>query len=308
MRKISVMVLFVAFAVVLLLVFSPGSSGVSTNPCSQCHGGTYVQHLDIIEDSGTVPSQIAVGETKNVTVTIENNVNAATYAALSSVSVTLAAKNGYVSVSSTTYNIGSMPVGTETATWLITGVSDGYDLLIITVTGVNTHYNIPFSDSYSPSIAVGQPAAAPPPSSANPLSIELTSPVNGERWAPATSHTIKWHTNGGTAPLTVTLEYSISNIEGPWTTIAAGVADSGALDWETPNVTDTLYLRVSVIDAGTPAQYALTVSNVEIGEDIDALTLAVVVSVVLLVIAGLVVLVYRKWRGQTQAASGGHVQ
>jgi hypothetical protein len=310
MRKTSVAVLFVAFAVVLLLVLSPASLGTSTNPCEQCHLGKYVQHLDILEGDSMVPSQIGVGETENVTVTVENSINAATYAALSGVSVTLASKNGYVSVNSPTVNIGSLPPGTENVTWQVTGVSDGYDSLIITATGVNTHFNLPFSDSYSPAplIAVGQPAATPTPSSANLLSIELTSPGNGERWSPGSSHTIVWHTNGGTAPLTVTLEYSLSSIQGPWTTIASGIADSGSFDWETPNVTDTLYLRVFAVDSGNPVQNALAVGAVTIGEDAGGLILLGTVSVLLVVVAVLAVVFYRKWRAQTREASGGHVR
>jgi len=311
MRKTSVAVLFVAFAVVLLLVFSPASSGTSTNPCGQCHLGKYVQHLDVLEGGSAVLSQIGVGETENVTVTIENSVNAVTYSALSGVSVTLASKNGDISVGSPTVNIGSLPAGTEKVTWKITGVSDGYDSLVITAMGVNTHYNLPFSDSYSPSpsIAVGQPTTAPPPSSAtNPLSIELTSPARGERWSPGTSHSINWHTNGGTDPLTVTIECSLSTIEGPWTTIAAGIADTGSFAWETPNVTDTLYLRVFAVDSGNPVQDALAVGAVEVGEDTGGLILLGTVSVVLLVVAGLAVIFYRKWRAQTREASGGHAQ
>jgi hypothetical protein len=310
MRKTSVAVLFVAFTVVLLLVFSPASSGTSTNPCGQCHLGKYVQHLDILEGGSTVPSQIGVGETENVMVTIENSVNAVTYSALSGVSVTLTSKNGYVSVSSPTVNIGSLPAGTENVTWQVTGVSDGYDSLVITAMGVNTHYNLPFSDSYSPapSIAVGQPAATPPPSSANPLSIELTSPAIGERWSPGSSHSIIWHTNGGTDPFTVTIEYSLSSIEGPWTTIAAGIADRGSFAWETPNVTDTLYLRVFAVDSGNPVQDALAVGVVEVGEDTGGLILLGTVSVLLVVVAVLAVIFYRKWRAQTRAASGGHAR
>jgi hypothetical protein len=355
MRKTSVTVLFVALAVVLMLVFSPGSSGTSTNPCGQCHSGRYVQYLDILEGSSVVPTQIGVGETKTVTVSIENNVNTATYATLSSVSITLASKNGYVTVGSPTVNIGSLPAGTKTATWQITGVSDGYDSLIITATGINPHLNIPFSDSYSPSpsITVGQPTTTPSPaptsppttapsptanpssptpapsqaptptpapspgtnpevtptpSPANPLSIELTSPATDEKWTPGTSHTINWRTSGGTDPLTITLEYSTASINGPWSTIATGIEDNGSFAWAAPNATGTLYIRVFVIDSGNPAQNALTISNVEIGEDRSGLLLIVTVSVVLLVIAGLVVLVYRKWRAQTREASGGHAQ
>jgi hypothetical protein len=311
MRKTSVAVLFVAFTVVLLLVFSPASSGTSTNPCGQCHLGKYVQHLDVLEGGSAVPSQIGVGETENVTVTIENSVNAVTYSALSGVSLTLTSKNGYVSVSSPTVNIGSLPAGTENVTWQVTGVSDGYDSLVITAMGVNTHYNLPFSDSYSPSpsIAVGQPAATPPPSSAtNPLSIELTSPGRGESWSPGTSHSIIWHTKGGTDPLTVTIEYSLSSIEGPWTTISSGMADKGSFAWETPNATDTAYLRVFVTDSGNPVQDVLAVGAVTIGEDTGGLILLGTVSVLLVVVAVLAIIFYRKWRAQTRAASGGHAR
>ena len=248
-----------------------------------------------------MPSQIGVGETENVTVALENSVNAVTYADLSGVSVTLTSKNGYVSVDSSTVNIGSLPIGTENVTWQITGVSDGYDSLVITAMGVNTHFNLPFSDSYFPSpvIAVGQPAETPPPSSANQLSIELTSPARGERWSPGSAHSIIWHTNGGTDPLTVSIEYSLSSIEGPWTTIAADITDTGSFDWKTPNATDTLYLRVFASDSGNPVQDALAGGAVTIGEDTGGLILLGTVSLLLVVVAVLAIIFYRKWRAQT---------
>ena len=53
-----------------------------------------------------------------------------------------------------TCNIGSLPIGTATATWKITGVSQGSDILLISASATNTHENLRFSDSDSPSYSI----------------------------------------------------------------------------------------------------------------------------------------------------------
>jgi hypothetical protein len=89
---------------------------------------------------------------------------------LSSVAITLSSQNGHISIKNPTYNIGNLPVGTRTATWQITGISDGYDWLVITAQAENPHFSVPFSDDYSPFplITVGSPTGTPPPSPTPP--------------------------------------------------------------------------------------------------------------------------------------------
>ena len=190
-------------------------------------------------------------------------------------------------------------MGTKTATWQITGVSEGFDSLLITTSGVNKQHvtlTFLFSDSYSPSpsITVGHPSPTPSPTSTstptptpsqaptttptpNPditptptptdtLSIVLTSHTSGERWTAGINYTIKWYTSGGTKPLSITLDYSVSSINGSWATIASDIVDNGSITWKTPNTTATVYLRAFVADSGNPTQSALIIRNVEVNK------------------------------------------
>jgi hypothetical protein len=112
--------------------------------------------LDIVEGSSqnVIPSSIQVGQTQTVTVIIENFNNAPRHNLFSSVTVTLASQNSHFSVNTPTCNIDSLPTGTATATWKITGVSQGSDTLLISASATNTHENLRFSDSYSPSFSI----------------------------------------------------------------------------------------------------------------------------------------------------------
>lgn len=316
MKKTSIMVLFVTLVIIFLVFLAPYTTGTSTNPCGTCHSGiVYSQYLDILEGNSAnqIPSAIEVEETKTVSVVVENSGNPGTYPMLSDVSVTLTSKNGHFSVNSPTYSIGDLPLGTKTATWQITGVSEGFDSLLITASGINKQHVVLtflFSDSYSPSpsITVGHPSATPSPTSTptptNPLSIVLTSPTSGEKWIAGTIHTIKWYTSGGTKPLAITLDYSISSINGPWTTIAAGIADNGSITWKTPNATATVYIRAFVADSGNPTQSALIIRNVEVNKaEVSPL---IMIPVALLIITVLVPILL-KWKKQKQSRAKSEV-
>ena len=310
------MVLFVTLTVIFFLFLSSFTNGASTNPCGTCHPGKiYSQYFDIRKgDNATqIPSAIEVGETQAVSVVVENSGDPGSYSTLSDVSVTLTSKNGHFSVNSPTYNIGDLPLGEETATWQITGVSEGADSLLITASGINKQHRafiFLFSDTYSPSITVGHPsptpASTPSAASITPLSIALMSPTSGKRWAAGTVYTIKWYTSGGTKPLTVTLDYSVSSISGSWTTIAGHIADNGSLTWETPNATATIYLRAFVNDSGNPTQSALMIRNVEVNEAWTPPLIMVIIPVALLftVVSALILL---KWRKQKQAQAKSEV-
>ena len=226
--------------------------------------------------------------------------------------------------------MGELPLGTKTATWQITGVSEGFDSLIIRASGANKQHlslTFLFSDSYSPSpsITVGDPSPTSPPTATptpttepsptptpsqaptntptpnpnteptppptEPLSIVLKSPTTGERWVAGTVHTIKWSTSGGTKPLAITLDYSLANTNGPWTTIAADIADNGSLTWKTPNSTTTVYLRALATDSSDPTQSALIMRNVELNE--SGAPTVIIVPVALMMVAGLVLVVMK---------------
>ena len=313
MKKISVVVFFVTLAVILLLFPSFYTKGMSTNPCGSCHPGKiYSQSLDILEGNSAnqIPADIEIDETKTVSVIVENRGNSGTYSIISDVSLTLTTKYGHFSVNSPTYNIDELPLGEKTATWQITGVSEGFDSLIITANGVNRQHlalTFLFSDSYSPSasIKVGHPSPTPPPKatptpnpdteptppSTEPLSIVLQSPANGERWVAGTIYTMKWSTSGGTKPLSITLDYSLSDNSESWTTIAANIADNGSLIWKTPNSTVMIYIRALVTDSGNPTQSAVTMKNVEVKE--TGSPTMIVVPVALSIVAVLVLVLIK---------------
>ncbi len=164
MRKYSVFVILALIAV-LAFVASPGSQARSSNFCSACHSSSRFQYLDILEgNSGNkLPVSITVGETKSVTVVVQNQCNALTYNTLTGVSVTLLSQSGHIKVGTQTVSLGTLPVGTKTATWQITGVSAGSDTLLITALGRNSHQNLILTDTFTPSAIISVTAVAPPP-------------------------------------------------------------------------------------------------------------------------------------------------
>ncbi|TRO50366.1 hypothetical protein E2P63_06455 [Candidatus Bathyarchaeota archaeon] len=333
MKKMSIIIFFVTLAIILLLFSSFYAMGASNNPCGSCHSGqVYSQYLDILEGNSEnqIPSGIEINETKTVSVIVENRGNPGTYPTISDVSLTLTSKYGHFSVYSSKYNIGELPLTKKSASWQITGVSEGFDSLVIRASGINKQHlalTFLFSDSYSPapSITVGHPSPTSPPTPTptptnepsptpnpnsptpapslapintptpspnaeptspptEPLSILLDSPTVGERLKMGLNYTMKWSTSGGTKPLSITLDYSLSNNSESWTTIAANISDNGSFTWNTPNSTTTIYIRALVTDSSNPTQSAVIIRKVEVNE--PGAPLIIIVSIVLL-IAGL---------------------
>jgi hypothetical protein len=176
----SYFILAVSIVIVISLFAAPASS-ISSNQCSSVHGSLYNMQLDIVEGSSqnVIPSSIQVGQTQEVTVIIENVNNAPRNNLFSSVTVTLTSQNGRFYVNTPTYNVGSLPTGTATATWKITGVSQGLDVLSISASATNTHEKIQFSDSYSPSSSItvtpnSNPGSTPTPT---PTPTDSSSPT-----------------------------------------------------------------------------------------------------------------------------------
>ena len=198
MSKLTLLIIIATAVVVVLLFMSPARSA-STNPCSQCHGPQgYSQTLSFLAgNSGNqIPSTINVGETVTVTVVLQNKVNAPLNTALSGVSATLKSQNGHFSVSAPIYSIGNFPSGTATATWQITGVSAGADALLMKVTATNSHMNLQFADTYAPSPSVNvqapaptppPPTPTPPPSSVAPSASPMSTPTPTATSSPTSS-------------------------------------------------------------------------------------------------------------------------
>lgn len=335
MKKLTYIVLFVTFAVILTLLFSPYASSISSNPCDSCHHGSYYQFFGVNEaaiDINQIPSTLNVTDTKTVVaVAIQNDVNSGIDSVLSGVSVTLRSAYGHFSVNNpATYYVGDLPAGTVTATWQITGTSEGFDYLLIDATATNPHKSISFSDSYtSPLITVGQPTGTSPPaptpvptptpaptlpstpspstspsttptptgtSSPTPspsnqkLSVILLSPTQDEKGLVQTNHTIEWQANGGTSPINVTLEYTKSNVTGPWTIIASGLQNNGSIMWTTPNIASTYYIRVSVNDSGIPNQTTSADVAFEVIEA-NAVAPSIPIATILIIIIAVMVVV-----------------
>jgi hypothetical protein len=164
--------LFLTLIVVSLSLLFPDTSGASTNPCGSCHT-TYYQELDILEGENTnqIPTALNINETKTVSVAIKNSVNTETYSTISGVTITLSSMYNHFSVSSPTFSIDDMPPGQKSATWQITGTSDGFDYISISARGYNPHRSS-FSDTYLPYplITVGNATGTPPspPSTSSP--------------------------------------------------------------------------------------------------------------------------------------------
>ena len=279
MKKATYILLGVTLSVILFIVFSPKAEGISNNPCSPCHpfpNGAFDQYLDILESDvqTQIPSTIDREQIKTVSVIIENGGSPGDEDKISGVSLSLTSQYGFFSVDYQTYTIGDMYLGKRSAVWQITGLSDGYDTILVSVTGTNQHGPSQFTDSYSIPISVGQPITSPTPTptptptrsptptptpTLNQLSIIFQSPKEEENWHALTTENITWLTNGGTPPLRITVEYLTSNTSEFWISIAKNIANNGSLTWEIPNNNGTLNLRITVFDSSSPPQTAITV-------------------------------------------------
>ena len=168
LKKASYILLGVTLSVILFIVFSPKAEGISNNPCSPCHPspyGAYDQFLDILENDvqTQIPSEIDTEQIKTVSVIIENGGTPGEYDIISDVSLSLSSQYGFFSVDSITHNMGEMALGKRSAVWQITGLTDGFDTILISGTGTNLHGPSQFSDSYSIPITIGQPTSTPTP-------------------------------------------------------------------------------------------------------------------------------------------------
>jgi hypothetical protein len=155
--------LIVTVAVAIALLAAPAVS-ISANQCSSCHGVTYSQQLDILEGNSQnqIPTAIQVGQTQTVQVVVANVNNAPKNDQFSTLSVTLSSQNGRFSVSPSTVTITNVATSTVTASWQITGVSSGADVISISASAVNSHENLRFSDTYYPSVSISVNAAPLP--------------------------------------------------------------------------------------------------------------------------------------------------
>lgn len=183
-HRASVILGVVVLALTVSLFIAPVLS-ISNNPCSSCHGQTFSQYLDVLEEDNQtiIPASINVGQTLTVSVAIQNTNNALLFTDLTNLTVTLKSLNNHFSAKLENYTIKTMHVGITVATWQITGTSPGSDQFLITASGINLHRNIVFLDSYSPNptitvnAATGSTIAIPTQSMPNYTSTLAPTPV-----------------------------------------------------------------------------------------------------------------------------------
>ncbi len=196
LNKLTILIIAAAVVVVALLFLSPARSA-STSPCSACHAAQgYSQTVNFLEANAgnQLPTTINVGETKTVTVVIQNLVaKAPINTGLSSASVTLKSQSGHFSISAATYTIGDFPAGTATATWQITGVTAGADTLVMTFSASNPHMSLSFTDTFAPSpsitVSAPSPTPAPPTPTPTPTAAPSPSPTTGTSATPLSTPT-----------------------------------------------------------------------------------------------------------------------
>ncbi|MCJ2669092.1 MAG: FG-GAP-like repeat-containing protein [Candidatus Thermoplasmatota archaeon] len=85
---------------------------------------------------------------------------------------------------------------------------------------------------------------------APPLTVEVDEPNGGESWDALTQHYINWTASGGTPPLTIRIEYSVSGLFGPYAEISDDEANDGSYLWTVNNTPSAdCYVRVNVTDS-----------------------------------------------------------
>ncbi|MCJ2564476.1 MAG: VCBS repeat-containing protein, partial [Candidatus Thermoplasmatota archaeon] len=85
---------------------------------------------------------------------------------------------------------------------------------------------------------------------APPLTVDVEEPNGGEVWDAFTDHYINWTASGGTAPLTIRIEYSTGGLFGTYTQISDGEANDGTYLWSVPNDSSIdCFVRVNVTDS-----------------------------------------------------------
>lgn len=250
MHPASRLVIAGVLAVLVATSLSPFIDSRSDNLCAGCHNN-YSQYLDILEDdaSKVLPVAISEDEVLAVTVVMKNKCNSPDYNVLTSISASLSSQNGHFRVLGNPVSIGSLGSGqTGKATWQITPVYGGIDTLQITAQGRNTHYNLVFTDAYSPPppITVTKTAVNLPPS------ISLTSPTPGLRATGGSELSVGWSiTDEDKAACKVDLYYSTDDFVEVNHALATGLPPDSPCTLPLPEIdSSTVKLKATVTDPG----------------------------------------------------------
>jgi len=89
--------------------------------------------------------------------------------------------------------------------------------------------------------------------------VTLTAPVGGEAWDVGTLHTISWSASDNAAVDSVSVDYSVSGVAGPWLPVEHGIANSGSIPWTVPaQSSDSALVRVTAYDPAGNAGSAVS--------------------------------------------------
>jgi hypothetical protein len=98
--------------------------------------------------------------------------------------------------------------------------------------------------------------------------VAVTSPAGGDDWGPGSVHDITWTATDNLGVDSVTIEYSVAGLAGPWTVIAHGIENSGTYAWTVPLVgADSARVRVTAFDAGLNTGTGISTGTFRIRSD-----------------------------------------
>ena len=96
--------------------------------------------------------------------------------------------------------------------------------------------------------------------------VTVTSPAGGESWEAGSVHAVTWNATDNLAVDSVTIEYSLAGLAGPWSEIARGISNSGSRSWTLPlTSTDSARVRVTAFDPSPQAGAGTSASSFRIG-------------------------------------------
>ncbi len=150
--------------------------------------------------------------------------------------------------------------------------------------------------THTPTRTPSNPTSSPPPANQTQLTIQLLSPKQSEKWLTQTENNIEWKASGGTNRLNITLQYTSSNGNDSWVTIATNLPNNGFFTWTTPDIAVNYYIQVTAKDSGTPSQTVSAVSQVEVVTANSSELPTIPILVVLLVAICLIVILFMRRR------------
>jgi cytochrome b561 len=156
-KHVSLLNIFIIFSMVILLSLSIVSGLFSSsNPCSVCHKSHYETcTLDPNGSQSSLPAELFTQPSSiKMSVKITGDSNNFFYR-ISQLCVTLESIQGNVQIQNAKQTIYDLyPGDAPVFFWRVTGITSGSDSLRFTLSGLNPHHKISFTDSYSYNIMV----------------------------------------------------------------------------------------------------------------------------------------------------------